>query len=161
MATKVHTVKDTVFPVVIYGCEIWAVKKAEGRRTDAFELQCWRRLFRQAGRGHSVPLPAPASSDFVVVYRQISGLLLHILKLKLDLPESPCTRIRGLKPQKDSNLEYSALTQTSQHHMHEEKKQKRPLVLKSSLFSHHPMWQEWVKLSRRPGLHRENSTLTG
>ena len=66
-----------------------------------------------------------------------------------------------LKPQKDSNLEYSALTQTSQHHMHEEKKQKRPLVLKSSLFSHHPMWQEWVKLSRRPGLHRENSTLTG
>ena len=46
MATKVHTVKDTVFLVVIYGCEIWAVKKAEGRRTDAFELQCWRRLFR-------------------------------------------------------------------------------------------------------------------
>ena len=46
LATKVHTVKDTVFLVVIYGCEIWAVKKAEGRRTDAFELQCWRRLFR-------------------------------------------------------------------------------------------------------------------
>ena len=43
---KVHLVKAMVFPVVIYGCEIWTVKKAEHRRIDAFELWCWRRLLR-------------------------------------------------------------------------------------------------------------------
>ena len=41
---KVHLVKAIVFPVVMYGCESWTVKKAEGRRIDAFELWCWRRL---------------------------------------------------------------------------------------------------------------------
>ena len=46
MLTKVHLVKAMVFPVVMYGCESWTVKKAEGRRTDAFELRCWRRLLR-------------------------------------------------------------------------------------------------------------------
>ena len=44
--TKVCLVKAVVFPVVMYGCEIWTVKKAEHRRIDAFELWCWRRLFR-------------------------------------------------------------------------------------------------------------------
>ena len=44
--TKVHLVKAMVFPVVMYGCESWTVKKAECRRTDAFELWCWRRLLR-------------------------------------------------------------------------------------------------------------------
>ena len=44
--TKVHLVKATVFPVVMYGCESWMVKKAEHRRIDAFELWCWRRLLR-------------------------------------------------------------------------------------------------------------------
>ena len=44
LSTKVHLVKAMVFPVVMYGCEIWAIKKAEHRRTDAFELWCWRRL---------------------------------------------------------------------------------------------------------------------
>ena len=44
--TKVHLVKAMVFPVVMYGCERWTVKKAECRRIDAFELCCWRRLFR-------------------------------------------------------------------------------------------------------------------
>ena len=44
LPTKVHLVKDMVFPVVIYGCESWTVKKAEHQRTDAFELWCWRRL---------------------------------------------------------------------------------------------------------------------
>ena len=44
--TKVHLVKVIVFPVVMYGCESWTVKKAEGRRIDAFELWCWRRLLR-------------------------------------------------------------------------------------------------------------------
>ena len=43
-STKVHLVKDKVFPVVMYGCESWTVKKAECRRIDAFELWCWRRL---------------------------------------------------------------------------------------------------------------------
>ena len=46
MPTKVCLVKATVFPVVIYGCESWTIKKAEHRRTDAFELGCWRRLLR-------------------------------------------------------------------------------------------------------------------
>ena len=45
-AKKVHLVKAMVFPVVMYGCESWAVKKAERRRIDAFELWCWRRLLR-------------------------------------------------------------------------------------------------------------------
>ena len=46
MLTKVHLVKAMVFPVVMYGCEIWTIKKAECRRIDAFELWCWRRLLR-------------------------------------------------------------------------------------------------------------------
>ena len=46
LSTKVHLVKATVFPVVMYGCESWTVKKAEHRRIDAFEMWCWRRLFR-------------------------------------------------------------------------------------------------------------------
>ena len=46
LPTKVHLVKAMVFPVVMYGCESWTVKKAERRRIDAFELQCWRRLLR-------------------------------------------------------------------------------------------------------------------
>ena len=54
-ATKVHLVKAMVFPVVMYGCESWTVKKAEHRRMDAFELWCWRRLLRvswTAGRSN-------------------------------------------------------------------------------------------------------------
>ena len=46
LPTKVYLVKAMVFPVVMYGCESWTVKKAECRRTDAFELWCWRRLLR-------------------------------------------------------------------------------------------------------------------
>ena len=46
MSTKVCLVKAMVSPVVMYGCEIWTIKKAEHRRTDAFELWCWRRLLR-------------------------------------------------------------------------------------------------------------------
>ena len=46
LSTKVHLVKATVFPVVMYGCENWTVKKAEHQRIDAFELWCWRRLLR-------------------------------------------------------------------------------------------------------------------
>ena len=46
LPTKVHIVKTMVFPVVMYGCESWTIKKAESRRIDAFELWCWRRLLR-------------------------------------------------------------------------------------------------------------------
>ena len=46
LPTKVHLVKPMVFPVVMYGCESWTIKKAEHRRTDAFKLWCWRRLLR-------------------------------------------------------------------------------------------------------------------
>ena len=46
LATKVHLVKAMVFPVVMYGCESWTVKKSECQRIDAFELWCWRRLWR-------------------------------------------------------------------------------------------------------------------
>ena len=46
LPTKVHLVKAMVLPVVTYGCESWTIKKAEHRRTDAFELWCWRRLLR-------------------------------------------------------------------------------------------------------------------
>ena len=46
LLTKVHLLKAMVFPVIMYGCEAWIVKKAECRRTDGFELWCWRRLLR-------------------------------------------------------------------------------------------------------------------
>ena len=46
LSTKVHQVKAIVFPVVVYGCKSWTVKKAGHQRTDAFELWCWRRLLR-------------------------------------------------------------------------------------------------------------------
>ena len=49
LPTKVHPVKAMVFPVVMYGCESWAIKKAECQRIDAFELWCWRRLLRVPG----------------------------------------------------------------------------------------------------------------
>ena len=57
--TKVHLVKAMVFPVVVYGCESWTVKKAERRRIAAFELQCWRRLLR-------VPWPARRSNQSIL-----------------------------------------------------------------------------------------------
>ena len=46
LSTKVHVVKAMVFPIVVYGCESWTIKKAERRRIDAFELCCWKRLLR-------------------------------------------------------------------------------------------------------------------
>ena len=49
LPTKVHLVKVMVFPVVMYRCESWTIRKAEGQRIDAFELWCWRRLLRVPG----------------------------------------------------------------------------------------------------------------
>ena len=77
LPTKVRLVKSMVFPVVMYGCESWTVKKAQLRRIDAFELWCWRRLLR-------VPWTARTSNQFIL--EEISpecsleGLM---LKLKL------------------------------------------------------------------------------
>ena len=77
LPTKVHLVKSMVFPVVMYGCESWTVKKAECRRTDAFELWCWRRLLR-------VPWTARGSNQSIL--KEISpGCSLEGLMLKLKL----------------------------------------------------------------------------
>ena len=77
LPTKVHIVKDMVFPVVIYGCESSAIKKAEGRRIDAFQLRCWRRFFR-------VPWTARRSNQSILKEinpeYSLEGLM---LKLKL------------------------------------------------------------------------------
>ena len=77
LPTKVHLVKAMVFPVVMYGCESWTVKKAERRRIDAFELWCWRRLLR-------VPWTARRSNQSIL--KEISpGCSLEGLMLKLKL----------------------------------------------------------------------------
>ena len=77
MPTKVHLIKAIVFPVVMYGCESWTVKKAERRRIDAFELWCWRRLLR-------VPWTARRSNWSIL--KEISpGCSLEGLMLKLKL----------------------------------------------------------------------------
>ena len=77
LPTKVCLVKAMVFPVVMYGCESWTVKKAERRRIDAFELGCWRRLLR-------VPWTARRSNQPIL--KEISpGCSLEGLMLKLKL----------------------------------------------------------------------------
>ena len=77
LATKVRLVKAMVFPVVMYGCESWTIKKAECQRIDAFELCCWRRLLR-------VPWAARRSNQSIL--KEISpGCSLEGLMLKLKL----------------------------------------------------------------------------
>ena len=77
LPTKVHLVKGMVFPVVMYGCESWTVKKAEHRRIDTFELWCWRRLLR-------IPWTARRSNQSIL--KEISpGCSLEGLMLKLKL----------------------------------------------------------------------------
>ena len=77
LPTKVRLVKAMVFPVVMYGCESWTVKKAEGRRIDAFELWCWRRLLR---------VPWTARRSIQSILKGISpGCSLEGLMLKLKL----------------------------------------------------------------------------
>ena len=77
LPTKVHLVKAMVFPVVMYGCESWTVKKAEYQRIDAFELWCWRRLLR-------VPCTARRSNQSIL--KEISpGISLERMMLKLKL----------------------------------------------------------------------------
>ena len=75
LLTKVHLVKAMVFPVVMYGCESWTVKKAQRRRIDAFELWCWRRLLR-------VPWTARRSNQSI--WKEINpGISLEGMMLKL------------------------------------------------------------------------------
>ena len=77
LSTKVCLVKAMVFPVVMYGCESWTVKKAERQRTDAFELWCWRRLLR-------VPWTTRRSNQPIL--KEISpGISLEGMMLKLKL----------------------------------------------------------------------------
>ena len=77
LPTKVRLVKAMVFPVVMYGCESWTVKKAEHRRIEAFELWCWRRLLR-------IPWTARRSNQSIL--KEISpGISLEGLMLKLKL----------------------------------------------------------------------------
>ena len=77
LLTKVCLVKALVFPVVMYGCESWTVKKAEGQRIDAFELWCWRRLLR-------VPWTARRSNKSIL--KEINlGCSLEGMMLKLKL----------------------------------------------------------------------------
>ena len=77
MPIKVHLVKAMVFPVVMYGCESWTIKKTEHLRIDAFELWCWRRLLR-------VPWTARRSNQYIL--KEISlGCSLKGLMLKLKL----------------------------------------------------------------------------
>ena len=78
LPTKVHLVKAMVFPIGMYGCESWTIKKAEHRRIDAFELWCWRRLLR-------VPWTARRSNQPVLKEispeRSLEGMMLKV-KLK-------------------------------------------------------------------------------
>ena len=76
LPTEVRLVKAMVFPVVMYGCESWTVKKAEGRRIDAFELWCWRRLLR-------VPWTARRSNQSILKISPGFSLEGMMLKLKL------------------------------------------------------------------------------
>ena len=91
LSTKVHLVKAMVFPIVMYGCESWTLKKAEHQSTDAFELWCWRRLLR-------VPWTARRSNQSIL--KEISpeysweGLM---LKLKLNTLATWCEELTPWK----------------------------------------------------------------
>ena len=77
LPTKIHLAQAMVFPVVMYGCESWTVKKAEHRRSDAFEVWCWRRLLR-------VPWTARRSNQSIL--KEINpGISLEGMMLKLKL----------------------------------------------------------------------------
>ena len=91
LTTKVHLVKVMVFPVVMYGCGSWAVKKAEHRRIGAFELWCWKRLLR-------VPWTARRSNQSIL--KEISpeiSLERMMLKLKLQYFDHLMRRVDSLK----------------------------------------------------------------
>ena len=91
LSTKICLVKAMVFPVLMYGCESWTIKKGEHRRTDAFELWCWRRLLR-------VPWTARGSNQFIL--QEISpeySLERLMVKLKLQYTGHLMQRIDSLE----------------------------------------------------------------
>ena len=91
LLTKVHVVKAMVFPVVMYGCESWTIKKAERRRMDAFELWCWRRLLR---------VPWTARRSNLSILKEISpeySLERLMLKLKLQYFGHLCEEVTHWK----------------------------------------------------------------
>ena len=90
LLTKVRLVKAMVFPVVMYGCESWTVKKAEHRRTDAFELWCWRRLLR-------VPWNARRSNQFILKISPGISLEGMMLRLKLQYSGHLMQRVDSLE----------------------------------------------------------------
>ena len=100
LPTKVRLVKAMVFPVVMYGCESWTVKKAESRRTDAFELWCWRRLLR-------VPWTAGRSNQSIL--KEISpGCSLEgmMLKVKLQWFGHLMRRVDSLEKNSDAGRDW-------------------------------------------------------
>ena len=90
LPTRVRLVKAMVFPVVMYGCESWTVKKAESRRIDAFELWCWRRLLR-------VPWTARRSNQSILKISPRCSLEGMMLKLKLQYSGHLMRRVNSLE----------------------------------------------------------------
>ena len=79
LPTKVHLVKAMVFPVVMYGCESWTVKKAECQRIDAFELWCWRRLLSSLDCKEIQPVHPKGDHAWVFIGRTDAGAETPIL----------------------------------------------------------------------------------
>ena len=113
LPTKVHIVKDTVFPAVMYGCESWTIKKAEHWRTDAFELWCWRRLSR-------VPRTAKKSNQLIL--KEInpdysSGDFGHLMQRTDSLERPWCwerLKVEGEGDDRDQNGWMVSLTQRTE-----------------------------------------------
>ena len=95
MPTKVQLVKAMVFPVVMYGCESWTVKKAEGRRIDAFELWCWRRLLR-------VPWTARRSNQSILNRLEGKPRTPLSSRVATRVSWSPLSGLKGPSPSHDS-----------------------------------------------------------
>ena len=111
LPTKVHLVKAMVFPVVLYGCESWTVKKAELRRTDAFELWCWRRLLK-------VPWTARRSNQSILKETSpgcsLEGLM---LKLKLQYFGHFMQRVDSLGKDPDAGRDWGQEKGTTENEM--------------------------------------------
>ena len=90
LPTKVHLVKAMVFPVVMYGCESWIIKKAESQRIDAFELWCWRRLLR-------VPWTARRFNQSILKISPGISLEGMMLKMKLQYLGTSCEELTHWK----------------------------------------------------------------
>ena len=100
LLTKVHIVKTIVFPVVMYGCESWTIKKAESQRIDAFELRCWRRLLRVPwiARRSNQPILKEINPEY-----SLEGLM---LKLKLQYFGHLTWRSGPLEKQLKANISH-------------------------------------------------------